>query len=99
MHTTRTRFLPSKEETFQRRFTATQYDIVDPMIPQITEGRRVAVAARKEMFIDAQHRRAQRVGSLCSQSLEHPLKPALRGGRADPFPLAQPSPADPIPVT
>src|SRR5262252_4476617 len=50
------------------------------------------------MLINAQHSRTQRVGSFCSQFLQHVLKPAFDRGTAHSLALAEPSSADAVPV-
>src|SRR5881394_41928 len=86
------------KKPLQRGFASTQHDIVDRVVFQIAKGGCIALAARKEMLIDAQDSRAPGVGSLGCQAFEHVLEPAFDGGASQSFALTQPAPADPVPV-
>src|SRR5581483_5700496 len=81
---------------FQGGLAAAQHDIMNLVVFQIAERRRVTVPAGEEVFVNAQNLRAYMAGALSRQQTQIPEKPALYGSTRDPLPLPQPATADAI---
>ncbi len=54
--------------------------------------------AGEEVLVNTEHPRASRRTTLGGAQSQEILEPALHRGAADPLPLSQTAPADPVPV-
>src|SRR3569833_482201 len=82
--------------TLQRLFTAACHHVIDGVIPQITEGGRVAEPPGEEMLVDAQNLRTDRAGSLRRQQPQIVAEPAFHRRAGDSLPLRQTAAADAV---
>ena len=86
----------ARQVVFERGLAAAQHHIVDFVVLQIAEGRRIPVPAREEVLINAQNLRTSAADALPGQQLQIPLKPTLNRGARQTLAFGQPTPADAI---
>jgi len=88
----------AEEIGFSSSFRAAERDVVDAVVLQIAEGRRVALFARKEVFVDPQDLSAYRGMVLAHSPMEVMQEVSWHGRSSDALAAAEPAAVDPIQV-